>query len=248
MRSKLENFTMNIALIGGGRAAVTILQDLAFFGLKGHRIVGVADVRADAPGVRLAISKGISTFTDMLHLLRQPEVELVIELTGNETVLQQLEEHLQEHQQLIPASGARLLCDLIDAQSRHSADMVASVSARLGEVISRLTQIGATVDVSFRRIQTLLRESRMVSINASIEAARAGQAGEAFAAVVQRIHDLVESLQEGATDIGSASSETAAALQVFRQAKQQLEKAFGAGNGAATGSTPVPAAREKAMT
>ncbi len=79
---------MNIAVIGGGRRC-RILLDLIgkhkFQELK-PKVVAVADKNENAPGMVKAREEGIYTTTDYYEFFETEEIDLLIELTGNQDV------------------------------------------------------------------------------------------------------------------------------------------------------------------
>ncbi len=73
-----------IGIIGGGNGGTTILG--AFHDIEEFKVVGLCDVNAEAPGMKLAKALGVPAFQDLGELLRVPGLEVVIEATGSERV------------------------------------------------------------------------------------------------------------------------------------------------------------------
>ncbi|MDD3269893.1 MAG: methyl-accepting chemotaxis protein [Syntrophomonadaceae bacterium] len=73
-----------IGIIGGGNGGTTILG--AFHEIDSFKVVGLCDVNAGAPGMKLARELGIPAFKDLAELLRTPGLEVIIEATGSEKV------------------------------------------------------------------------------------------------------------------------------------------------------------------
>ncbi|WP_188259988.1 oxidoreductase [Azospirillum tabaci] len=84
-----------IAVIGAGETGtplLTQLLDAAFV-----EILGVADLDAEAPGMRLARDRGVTTTTDFMDLARLGEaVDVLIDVTGVPKVREALRQHMQD--------------------------------------------------------------------------------------------------------------------------------------------------------
>jgi PAS domain S-box-containing protein len=80
-------------------------------------ILGVADLIADAPGMRYARELGIPVVTlDTRELFKIPDLDLVIELTGSDAIREEIERTRPRHVSLIDHFGARLFWDLHQAE------------------------------------------------------------------------------------------------------------------------------------
>jgi PAS domain S-box-containing protein len=80
---------MNIAVVGGGTKCAQLLNliDQHQFEEVHPRVVAVADLKTDAPGMLLAKEKGLFTTTDYDDLFSRDDIELIIELTGNPDII-----------------------------------------------------------------------------------------------------------------------------------------------------------------
>ncbi|OGW36448.1 MAG: hypothetical protein A2010_17180 [Nitrospirae bacterium GWD2_57_9] len=74
--------TLNVALIGAGRTGTPLLKELLKY--RYIKLVGVADRKATAPGIKLAARKKIYTTTDPMDLLRKKKkIDILIDVTGD---------------------------------------------------------------------------------------------------------------------------------------------------------------------
>jgi uncharacterized protein YukE len=215
---------VNIAFVGAGKACL-LLMDF-FSSLEDVYIVGVADVRADAPGILYAQKKGIQTTDKMDLLIERPEVQLVIELTGSAKVKAAIMNQLRPDQEIITASGAKLVCDMIEAQAKNKAAAAQAISQQFNGSSTQLQVAIEGINSAHIEVEKLLREARMVSLNARIEAARAGKLGDAFGVVVDRIHEMLGSVANALNKIASASNENQITLKNLKNAESRLVEEF----------------------
>jgi hypothetical protein len=215
---------MNVVLIGGGKAAVILLDFFAAH--KDIKIVGICDIKNDAPGIVRARSLGISTTSKIEDLLKRQDAKIIIELTGNSKVQAELLEKLRPDQDIMSANCAKLMCDIIVAQADHDSLVAAAASEQFRTSISRLQMAVENMDMAYSNVEKLLRETGLVTLNAKIESARAGKAGDAFGIVVNRMHEMLNSIREAMEKISNASSESHATLANLKAAKDRLADEF----------------------
>ena len=91
----MPNKTFRIAVIGAGETGTPLLQKL--LDAPFVELLGVADLDAEAPGMRLARAKGVTTTTDFMELARLGEtVDVLIDVTGVPKVREALRQHMQD--------------------------------------------------------------------------------------------------------------------------------------------------------
>ncbi len=105
---------MNIAVVGGGTKCAQLLKliDQHQFETIHPRIVAVADLRTDAPGIRLAKEKGLFTTTDYNDLFLRDDIELIIELTGNADIIYDILEKKGSDVRAISTRTAQLFWEI----------------------------------------------------------------------------------------------------------------------------------------
>ncbi len=114
---------MKTVIIGAGRGCRAVLelvtgQRLTTLSLS---IAGVVDPDPDAPGMVFAREQEWPTFTDMYTALQLPGLELVIELTGNDAVRDQIYQYLPSTVRFMDHHMARVFWDL-DEVAQHLLD------------------------------------------------------------------------------------------------------------------------------
>lgn len=87
------------------------------------QIVGVAEIRESAPGVKLAKQLSIPVIHDFQELLGMPSVDLVIDVTGNPDVELALAEPPRSDVAIIGGPIAKFMWQLIEARIRATAEI-----------------------------------------------------------------------------------------------------------------------------
>ncbi len=104
--------------------------------------------------------------------------------------------------------------------SRQASERASSDLASADETVRRLAQAAARIGEVVSLIQSVARQTSLLALNASIEAVRAGDAGQGFAVVATGVKKLsaqtaqaTEDIAEQVKDIQQAVERTASALQ-----------------------------------
>lgn len=109
---------MNTIILGGGKGCRSLL-DLtrgSFLKELSLQVVAVIDKRSDAPGVCYAKEIGIPVFFDINEALENYSIDIIIELTGNDNVLQELFKIINPKIKVIDHTIARIFWDLVNAK------------------------------------------------------------------------------------------------------------------------------------
>ena len=119
MREILQN--SNIAIVGGGRVCKAILK-IALgenFIKQKLNILGVADIHDNAEGLMYAREKGIFTTLDYRDLYKIKELNLIIELTGDDTALEELKATKPARARLIDHFEAMSVWDFLQIEEER---------------------------------------------------------------------------------------------------------------------------------
>ena len=119
MKEILEN--SNIAIVGGGRVCKAILEIMLGENFVGQRlnIAGVADINDEAEGLVYARDKGIFTTLDYRDLYKNKKLNLIIELTGDNRVLEELKATKPAEVRLIDHFEAMSVWDFLQIEEER---------------------------------------------------------------------------------------------------------------------------------
>jgi methyl-accepting chemotaxis protein len=106
---------------------------------------------------------------------------------------------------------------------------VTRIEERLGSFSTVLKEIGGVSTT----IETIARQTRLLSLNAGIEAARAGEAGRGFAVVAAEVKSLAEETRSATERIGNILKSLGAQIEaLIKESSEATRHASRAGEGA----------------
>jgi two-component system NtrC family sensor kinase len=149
---------ISVAVVGGGRRCLSLLQMLESEALRGLQmeIVGVADIDPEAVGLTYAKSAGIFTTTDFRTLFDVSKLEMVINLTGSQEVTRQLADLSPPAVTVLPHLASRLFQEIVhealsaSRQMDEQADKI-SRSQAFAQALAQATIVGVMVlDTNYR--------------------------------------------------------------------------------------------------
>ncbi len=147
LQDKKDTRPLNAAIVGGGKGCVSIMQMVEEGTLQEFpmRILGVADVNPEAPGIHHAREIGVPVVTlQYKDLYEIPELDLIIELTGIRKLTDEIERTRPPHVHIIDHVVAGLLWKLHQAQQsviEHRTEMEKRVEAERERVTQILNSI-----------------------------------------------------------------------------------------------------------
>jgi methyl-accepting chemotaxis protein len=157
-----------IGIVGGGHGGTSIMR--ALYSLPDVRLVGLAEVNPEAPGIALAKAYGVPIFNDFRDLLNAPQLDLIFEVTGKTRVEQALNEHKQSQTIIVDARVARLMMELVKARETmleklQSGAKELAVTAR--EVATTVEQLSAATQVMASGAEDITKQSKMLDVATS---------------------------------------------------------------------------------
>jgi two-component system cell cycle response regulator len=107
---------LSIAIVGASLRSASILRLLNE--VENITVVAVADPNRTAPGIRLAEDLGIFTTPDVTELYQVPGLDLIVDLTDDETTRAALLQQKPAEVELIGSRGSEMVWDLLIAKKR----------------------------------------------------------------------------------------------------------------------------------
>lgn len=233
---------LNLAIIGGGNGGKAMLRVLS--PLPDVNILGISDIRADAPGILFAKELGIKTSTDMNDLLKLANLDIVIDVTGNEKVNQLIMENKQERTHVVYSDVAKLMYSLVSnkeqlldelggraqqlaAMAEGITETINSIPATINHITESMVNHSQELEGAVHEAQKHLKatdevidfikkvadQTKLLGLNAAIEAARAGDHGRGFGVVANEVRKLAEDSVIAAKNIGSILKNIESSIQ-----------------------------------
>ena len=121
----------NIVIVGGGRFCLALLRSFLSedFGKKKPNVIGVADLNPDAIGLAYANEMGIYTTTDYKKLFKLEDLDLIVELTKNISLGENIRKNKPSGAQFIDFFEARAILQQL------------SINAKKKDVLKRLREV-----------------------------------------------------------------------------------------------------------
>ena len=135
---------IKVGIIGAGNGGVSILDALS--SLKEAEVIGICDIKPDAPGISLAGELKTPVFTDFRKLLREDGLELVFEVTGSDAVQKSVHINSPSGVEVVDAQVAKLMMSLFE-------ELVETNKKLQSEIIER-----KKVEEALREINEKLKE------------------------------------------------------------------------------------------
>lgn len=112
---------MNIAVIGGGNRCKILIDMIEKFTLKdiNPKIVAVADINPNAPGLLKAQQNGIFITNDYNHFFRIKNIDLILELTGNQKIFDDILSKKKQAVRAVSDLTLKLFWEFSEAFSLH---------------------------------------------------------------------------------------------------------------------------------
>ncbi len=122
-----EYLPLRLGIVGGGRACREVLEQLQRHPQYKWRlqVIGVADPDPAAPGLELAKELGFPTFPSHEEVLAS-DPDIILELTGDPAVREELRRQKPPHAQMIDHVKARLFWELLRGRHEPLRDRIES--------------------------------------------------------------------------------------------------------------------------
>ncbi|MDI6790669.1 MAG: PAS domain S-box protein [Thermodesulfobacteriota bacterium] len=114
----MANQPINTVIVGGGPGCKALLELFERVEMLKTNVQGVADIDVEAPGLKYAKEKGLLTTTDYREFYALSNLDLIIELTGNDRVLDEILQAKPAHVRVMDHVTARLFWDVIQIEEQ----------------------------------------------------------------------------------------------------------------------------------
>ncbi|MEA1974448.1 MAG: methyl-accepting chemotaxis protein [Bacillota bacterium] len=215
---------MNIAIIGAGNGGTKLLN--FFMNNDSSKVIQIIDQNFESPGIKLAKENNINCSKDIEKI--NPEVELIIEATGNSFVVDKIYELYSESKKIIDSELAAIIMGIIDEQISSTEklgeqlNVIHSTAKSLEKQMNNLVKFSKSLtniseelinssneytkyidqtDSTIKAISKITQQMRILGLNANIEAARAGEYGRGFAVVAMEVQKLSDTTSDFSLDI-----------------------------------------------
>lgn len=111
----------------------------------------------------------------------------------------------------------------------HRMNLIKEQMESIGETVVRLSEQSQTIEDIINAVQDIADQSNLLAVNASIEAARAGDQGKGFSVVAQEIKSLSDQSKRATDQVKSILDDTRKWVNAVVMATEQGAKAVDAG-------------------
>lgn len=139
---------ITVGIVGGGKGGASILR--VFQSIQDVRLVGIADVNINAVGMQFASEIGVPVYTDFTELLKQPGLEVIIDVTGSEIVRDKIIEDKPKECLLVEPKVARLMWFLAEQKDR--------MLSEINDQAQELAGIGRQLSTAVEQVPDIINE------------------------------------------------------------------------------------------
>jgi len=154
---------MNIAVVGGGTRCKRLIDviDRHVFEEIDPRVVAVADVKEDAPGLARAKRKGLFVTRDYNDFFNRDDIDLIIELTGNMDIYNDILGKKKKHVRAVSDATAQLFYEIarISTLQKKTDQELQETRVRYQSIINELIQ---------EDVMVIATDYRIMDVNATL--------------------------------------------------------------------------------
>ncbi|QGQ47155.1 sigma-54 interaction domain-containing protein [Metabacillus sediminilitoris] len=100
-----------VLIVGAGKGGTALLRRIIEKSIL--EVVAIVDLNNDAPGMKLARKLGVATRTEWTSVIKN-NLNIIIDATGNDKVIEQLEKQKAPEVMMIPSTVAHIIFELIE--------------------------------------------------------------------------------------------------------------------------------------
>ncbi|WP_213950509.1 sigma 54-interacting transcriptional regulator [Tepidanaerobacter syntrophicus] len=102
---------LSVGIVGAGKGGSALIETLSDF--DNIKIEGIADINHEAPGLKLAIKKGIECFESAESMLRSKTFDVIFEVTGDKDAAINIRRLIPDSTALVDGRTANIMLTLI---------------------------------------------------------------------------------------------------------------------------------------
>jgi len=198
----LDGTKISMGIVGGGKGGYELLKLMSSSQQVG--VLFVVDLDQQAPAMELARNLGIRTMSNMEEALRSYPVNYIVEATGSPRVMEMIMDHMPGGSEIISSKAALLFFNIIEESkemaSRHMFEDIRGVQSEITNSVSVAQQ-------ALGGIKKVARDLKLLSLNARVESARAGEFGKGFSIVAEKVKETASIAQSLAEDVEKVNQE-----------------------------------------
>lgn len=207
-----------LCIIGGGQRGDKVLKLFSQSALV--EIVFVIDTNKKAPAIQTARKLGIKVATEIASALKSTTLDLIIEATGKDEVLDEIAKNRNKSVMILPSRLALLFYDLLAERRGSMTQELHADLITLREKIDKNTRDSAN---ALGEIDRISNELEVLAINAGIQASRAGVFGHGFAVVAGEVKSTARVARRLAGDLDLVIGEIASIADHINQAMKKSQ-------------------------
>lgn len=132
---------IKVGIVGMGPGGTSIYKTLR--SIEQIKVVIVCDCLEEAPGLKLARLDGVQTRLSLQELLNTPDLDVIIEATGNDSVRKLIARSKNEFTAVIEAQGTDLMMSVIEEKEK-----LADIRRVKGELDAILNSVQEAIEVA----------------------------------------------------------------------------------------------------
>lgn len=113
---------IRVAIVGAGRGGTALLDVLHQIGTI--EVVGITDKDPSAPGLQRAQEINVTIYDGVADLIKSPGLNLVMDVTGDPTMVSVLQEQLPPGADIVSGQASRLLWTLVQHESALQTELL----------------------------------------------------------------------------------------------------------------------------
>lgn len=106
---------INVVILGAGQGGRALMESL--LNLPRIHLIGIADKDEKAPGLKFARRHDIPTTQDALPLIQQPDIHLIVDVTGDPSFSEKIYRHKHPNAEVLGGAASKVLWDIIQHES-----------------------------------------------------------------------------------------------------------------------------------